>query len=73
MSFEKIEEILLIVIVASTLLMYFLHKICGNRTDKFSKIINRAWDEWFEQQSNAILGFLLVMFIIVIIGIMFRQ
>ena len=67
------EFITILIIVVSTLIIYLLHKVYKNKVNKFANIINKLWDEWFEEQWKSILALVILASIFLIIIFMFRQ
>jgi len=68
----NLEELLLIIVLASTLLMFFLHQIFKKSKGGIANFINKIWDEWFEEQKNAILAGLFMIILMLIICVVFR-
>lgn len=55
-----ILEIVFLLIIGSTLLMFLLHKLCEKSNNGFARLINNLWMDWFENQWNGILAFILI-------------
>lgn len=66
MSFEII---VLLLIIIPTFLFLILRLLFKNGKSKFADFINRIWDEWFEEQYNAI--YFTIIFFIIIFLILF--
>jgi len=61
-----------VLIIAITLTIFILHKILQSRTSKFASFINGIWNEWFEDQWNAIIVFIVFLVITILIGFIIK-
>ena len=58
--------ILIAIYTASILLVRILYHFTKDSNSKFAYFIYKLWDEWYEQQYNSVLGFLLIMLVAMI-------
>ena len=68
----NLEVIILLIIISSTVLILILHTLLKNKNSFLANIINRLWDEWFEEQYNDIVVFIMLIVIRFIIALIFE-
>ncbi len=68
----NLECILLAIVILPTIIIYFLQKYLANKSGRFANIVNKIWEEWFEEQWKAILAFVLFLSIAILLGFIFK-